>query len=190
MFGAAMCLHARILFASCVLLCAATLHAQVKVVPVTANVKDNVPICHQRAERVLAVVNTLPRPKKWTFYVACSPHIWQEIQSKVNWKSPYAFTGLDDKVTFINGEIYAPDFELPDFFTPELVVAHEIGHRVLNSEDERKVTAWARDALAHTSLDRPRIAGRCLRNCSHSALGEVRENLSSSRGPRPPTSDR
>lgn len=75
---------------------------------------------------------SLPIPDDWTFVVACSPTIWDNLLRRTDGlgKTRTAFTNLDTHHTYFNGSSFAPR-----------VAAHELGHILGQTPDHEKAEA-------------------------------------------------
>jgi hypothetical protein len=123
-------------------------NAQVHVYPVIGDKHIDHKLCYEVVGKVDVILQVVHfNEPKWDFYVACDPQIWQSIQDRAGNRNKGAFTDLDTKSTYLNSAMFMPDFNFVDGFTAELAVAHEIGHIVLKTGDERKATCWARKTL-------------------------------------------
>lgn len=75
---------------------------------------------------------SLPIPDDWTFVVACSPTVWDNLLRRTDGlgKTRTAFTNLDAHYTYFNGSNFAPR-----------VAAHELGHILGQTTDHEKAEA-------------------------------------------------
>lgn len=85
--------------------------------------------CKQQYVPVRAVLLELPIPENWTFVVACTPTVWDELLRRSDGfgKTHTAFTNLNGHYTYFNGSTFAPR-----------VAAHELGHILGTTEDDEK----------------------------------------------------
>lgn len=85
--------------------------------------------CKQQYLPVRAVLVELPIPENWTFVVACTPTVWDDLLRRIDGlgKTHTAFTNLDGHYTYFNGSAFAPR-----------VAAHELGHILGTTEDHEK----------------------------------------------------
>jgi hypothetical protein len=74
----------------------------------------------------------LPIPDDWTFVVACSPTVWDNLLRRTDGlgKTNTAFTNLKARYTYFNGSTFAPR-----------VAAHELGHILGQTTDHEKAEA-------------------------------------------------
>jgi hypothetical protein len=71
----------------------------------------------------------MPIPDNWTFVVACTPTVWDDLLRRSDGlgKTRTAFTNLAGHYTYFNGANFAPR-----------VAAHELGHILGTTEDHEK----------------------------------------------------
>ena len=85
--------------------------------------------CKPQYLPVRTVLLTLPIPDDWTFVVACTPIVWDELLRRSDGlgKTETAFTNLTGHYTYFNGSQFAPR-----------VAAHELGHILGTTEDHER----------------------------------------------------
>jgi len=85
--------------------------------------------CKHSIQELQATLLRLPIANKWTFVIACTPVVWDNIARRADalGKTPTAFTNLDAQYTFFDGGNISPR-----------VVAHEFGHILGRTRDEEK----------------------------------------------------
>lgn len=121
---------------------------KVQVISSVAKTGSPVPaICLQQAQTVISIIKQFPHPDNWTWVVVCDEMAWQRWEQHISWNeggSPLlALTDRASKVTYLRGDaILHP--AMPAAARPEHVIAHELGHIMLNSSDESAVDklAW------------------------------------------------
>ena len=77
-------------------------------------------------------LNNLPIPNDWTFVVACTPIVWDNLLRRIDGlgKTNTAFTNLESHFTYFNGSNFSPR-----------VAAHELGHILGQTTDHDKAEA-------------------------------------------------
>jgi hypothetical protein len=88
--------------------------------------------CKDEFVRIQETLGTLPLPDDWTFVVACSPTVWDNLLRRTDGlgKTHTAFTNLEAHYTYFNGFNFAPR-----------VAAHELGHILGQTTDHEKAEA-------------------------------------------------
>jgi hypothetical protein len=88
--------------------------------------------CKDEFVRIQETLSTLPLPDDWTFVVACSPTVWDNLLRRTDGlgKTHTAFTNLESHYTYFNGFNFAPR-----------VAAHELGHILGQTTDHEKAEA-------------------------------------------------
>lgn len=86
-------------------------------------------------------LNTLPVPGDWTFVVACSPTVWDNLIRRIDGlgKTNTAFTNLEAHYTYFNGSTFSPR-----------VAAHELGHILGQTTDHEKAETTGFTLLQHS----------------------------------------
>ena len=75
--------------------------------------------CKDKLVPIRKTLASLPIPDDWTFVVACSPTVWDDLLRRADGlgKTHTAFTNLEAHYTYFNGSNFVPR-----------VAAHELGH--------------------------------------------------------------
>ena len=83
--------------------------------------------CRTQLQEVRATLNSLPLPENWTFVVACSPTVWENLLRRTDGlgKTHTAFTNLKAQYTYFNGSAFE-----------RRVAAHELGHILSKTDDD------------------------------------------------------
>jgi hypothetical protein len=104
--------------------------------------------CVAQARQAALVINALPHPADWQYYVYCNQNVWENaLRSADNHGTDWAFTSLRDHKTYINGTMFQRRADLPLGITPEFILAHELGHIALSDDSEDVANTWARQQL-------------------------------------------
>ena len=85
--------------------------------------------CKDEFVPIRATLADLPIPDNWTFVVACTSTVWDNLLRRTDGlgKTHTAFTNLKAHYTYFNGSNFAPR-----------VAAHELGHILGNTEDHER----------------------------------------------------
>lgn len=102
--------------------------------------------CKDELRPIRETLANLPIPDNWTFVVACSSTVWDNLLRRTDGlgKTHTAFTNLKAHYTYFNGSSFAPR-----------VAAHELGHILGQTTDHEKAEATGiallrrNDTLAH-----------------------------------------
>jgi hypothetical protein len=126
-----------------------TLAAEASIHPVDS--KKSGPIeadCMKLTQQVQAVINSLPHPAAWDYVVYCNDVKWNDALRSADdvGKTDWAFTDRKGHKTYIRATMFRR--ELPLGLSPEFIIAHELGHILLGTDDEQAANAWAREQLA------------------------------------------
>jgi hypothetical protein len=98
-----------------------------------------------------------PRPANWRFYVVCNESAWQNAMDRFNRGSiaarVYGVTFLPERVTILRGDKLADGGPMDP--TAAHVIAHELAHIALNTEDESRAEQTARQWMAAQGVGDP-----------------------------------
>src|SRR5262249_8103211 len=88
--------------------------------------------CKHEFVPIRATLADLPIPDDWTFVVACTSTVWDNLLRRTEClaKTHTAFTNLKAHYTYFNGSNFAPR-----------VAAHELGHILGNTDDHERAEA-------------------------------------------------
>jgi len=128
------------------------------------------PECQDEAGLFIALTSKFPQPSNWHFVIVCDDPSWDEFVRKSGQYKPgvivYGTTYVQSRVTYISGwRLLHPD-TFSGAPTPARIVAHEIAHVVLKTEDDTKAEAqaaiWMRNAdfTVSTINEAPKSAGQ------------------------------
>lgn len=128
-------------------LTAAPLFAQTKILYSSSQVKGGQPIpqqCVDAGDVLTKWLDVFPHPAKWTYVVLCDDSAWSSAMTKAMsdpGQTIFGATTLDRSLTMFRGTTL---LGLGDRrITAEHLVAHELGHIMLNSHNEDRVDALA-----------------------------------------------
>ena len=120
--------------ATCVLIviCMQAAEARPRIVLLGGNAQS----CRTQVQTVRASLSVFPLPENWTFVIACTPLIWDNLLRRIDGlgKTNTAFSNLQAQYTYFNGAT----FEVR-------VAAHELGHIFARTEDEDKAEKLGRE---------------------------------------------
>jgi len=110
-------------------------------------------VCLQQIEVFKAIAKKYPLPLTWEFLIACDDAQWNLFLRhegiNLDGRIHYAETDIQDGITVLRGEtLLHPD---APGAAPDHVIAHELVHIALRSEDEARV-----ESVVQEWLSRPR----------------------------------
>jgi len=102
-------------------------------------------VCLQQVEKFKAIANNYPLPAMWTFLIACDDAQWSLFLRHegiiLDGRTHYGETDIQGGMTVLRGQtLLHPD---APGATPDHVIAHELAHIALRSDDEDKVESVA-----------------------------------------------
>jgi len=95
--------------------------------------------CEFATKPLLADLQAVRYPHKWTIVVACNGIVWQRLQRRADAQGTNtAFTNLQHGITVLNGLMYLEMVPLRGSVhaRPRLVLKHEYGHILCKCQDE------------------------------------------------------
>ena len=107
-------------------------------------------VCLQQIEVFKAIAKNYPLPVSWKFLIACDDAQWNLFLRhegiNLDGRIHYAETDIQDGITVLRGvTLLRPD---APGAAPDHVIAHELAHIALRSEDEDKVESMAQEWLS------------------------------------------
>jgi hypothetical protein len=114
--------------------------------------KTNAHSCADFSMEAYGAIRSMPFPDDWTIVVTCNDHDWQNWLAKSKYpRTNTAFTGLKQRITVLNGFIFAPSYRRTSpRYVPKFTMAHEIGHIRCQCEDEFTADKLAVEILNET----------------------------------------
>ena len=94
----------------------------------------------RRTQRTLGTFAKTDAPASWTWVVVCDADSWEKL-FPTTWDTKVGETQPDTSFTYLNGSRL--DLTIPQGFTFEYVIAHELGHIMTHSSSEKDANAWA-----------------------------------------------
>ena len=112
------------------------------------------PECKAEATTFMSLAGRFPMTSNWHYVIICDEFTWKEFLRTHGQDQPgvqvYGVTYLQSKLTFIRGWALTHVDLTSGAPTPERIVAHEIGHVILNTNDDgaadRLATQWLKAA--------------------------------------------
>jgi len=107
--------------------------------------------CDYAVRPLVSDLNAIGFPRDWTFVVACTPSMWDQLRAKADASATQtAFTNMAGRITVVNGAIYSEPLPLRGtaHHTPRIVLQHERGHILCDCGDEREADRFVLDKPA------------------------------------------
>jgi hypothetical protein len=110
--------------------------------------------CSSQAQEFLRLAQSFPRPSNWRFVVVCDDFTWRQFIRRSGQFRPgvetYGSTNLSHKTTYIRGWALTHVDLTSGAPSPARIMAHELAHAILRTEDDRKAEeqaiAWLKNA--------------------------------------------
>jgi hypothetical protein len=121
--------------------------------------KNNVapPECVQEIHIVNPLIAQFHGPADWTWIVACDEPAWQRFELMSGFQKAVngevmGLTDLDRHITYVRGYMILHPLSQSIEAQPRHIVAHELGHILLNTHDEEKAERKGMELLNESTI--------------------------------------